>query len=86
VQIGRKHRLPGNEYPPELGVVARYRGQGRVAAKGFSNPRWVEGELLQFTGNSLVTRGAQMGFVWVVPGERRYLILLSRIDLEEYGN
>lgn len=45
--------------------------------------RWVEGELLQFTGNSGVTRGAQLGFVWVVPKERRYLILLSRFDVDE---
>lgn len=47
--------------------------------------RWVDGELLQFTGNfNAITRGAEWGFVWVVPGERRYLILLSRIDLEDF--
>ncbi len=45
--------------------------------------RWVEGELLQFAGNNPVTKGAELGFVWVVPHERRYLILLSRIDLDD---
>lgn len=45
--------------------------------------RWVEGELLHFSGSNPVTKGAELGFVWVVPHERRYLILLSRIDLDD---
>lgn len=42
----------------------------------------MEGELLQFSSNSMITQGAQMGFVWAVPGEKRFLILLTRIDLD----
>jgi hypothetical protein len=43
----------------------------------------VEGELLEFGGANPLTRGAELGFVWVVPQERRYLILLSRIQLDD---
>jgi hypothetical protein len=46
--------------------------------------RWVDGELLQFSANGYITKGAEMGFVWVVPNERRYLILLSRIELDDF--
>jgi hypothetical protein len=48
----------------------------------------VEGELLVFGGGSSssssgsVTNGAQLGFVWSVPGEKRFLILLNRISLD----
>ena len=45
--------------------------------------RWVEGELLQFGSNPMIQPGAELGFVWCVPNERRYLILLSRIDLDD---
>ncbi len=58
-----------------------------MAQKGFTQPRWVEGELLVFTtkGNlgNPVTAGAELGFVWSVPGEKRFLILLNRIDLSK---
>lgn len=53
-----------------------------MAQKGYSQPRWVEGELLAFArGASPLTAGAELGFVWAVPGERRYLILLNKVDL-----
>ncbi len=87
-KVGRKQRLDGRDvYPNELGIVARYRGEGRVAQRGFTQPRWVEGELLVFNsfnakGNS-VTGGAELGFVWAVPGEKRFLILLNRVELAE---
>lgn len=69
-------------YPDDLGVVARYKGEGRVAQKGYSAPRWVEGELLVFaSGGSPLTGAAELGFVWAVPGERRFLILLNKVDL-----
>ena len=45
--------------------------------------RWVEGELLHFGSNNPMIHGAELGFVWCVPNERRYLILLSRIDLDD---
>ncbi|KAK9809054.1 hypothetical protein WJX72_008588 [[Myrmecia] bisecta] len=86
-KVGRQHRLDGRDtyYPPELGVVARYKGKGRVAAPGFRDPKWVEGELLQFTANNPLTRGAELGFVWVLAGEKRFVILLNRIDLDNPG-
>ncbi len=44
----------------------------------------MEGELLVFNakGNAL-TGGAELGFVWAVPGEKRFLILLNRVDLSD---
>ncbi len=82
-RVGRAHRLdPHGAYPEELGVLARYKGQGRAAKPGFSDPRWVDGELLLLDGNGgALTGGAELGFVWTVPGERRCLILLSRLKL-----
>lgn len=83
-RIGRRHRLDPNEYPPELGVVSRYKGEGRIALQNFSNPRWVDGELLQFSrNNSPATRHADLGFVWSMPQGSKYLILLNRVSLEE---
>lgn len=83
MQIGRKHRLSGSPaYPEELGVAARYKGEGRVAGYGFSKPRWVDGELLVFSSGSPIADGAELGFIWNVPGERKFLILLNKIDLD----
>ncbi|EFN57162.1 hypothetical protein CHLNCDRAFT_51231 [Chlorella variabilis] len=71
--IGRGNRLPAEMYPPEMAVTARYKGQGQVAQTGFTNAKWVEGELLVFGADSPFVRGAQLG----------YLIVLHRVDLEE---
>ncbi len=62
-------------------MTARYKGQGRVASRGYSQPKWVEGELLVFSSSSPLASGAQLGFVWHVPGERKFLILLNKVDL-----
>ncbi|KAG2442983.1 hypothetical protein HXX76_003056 [Chlamydomonas incerta] len=84
-KVGRRHKLDSRDvYPDELGIVARYKGEGRVAMAGYKSPRWVDGELLVFAvGASPVTGGAQLGFVWSVPGEKRFLILLNKLDLKE---
>lgn len=84
VKVGRQHRLESRGvYPEDLGIVARYKGEGRVADAGFKNARWVDGELLQFAADAghKLTGGAQLGFVWSVPGAKRYLILLNRMTL-----
>ena len=82
-RVGRAHRLDHHGvYPEELGVLARYKGQGRAAKPGFNDPRWVDGELLLLDGKGgALTGGAELGLVWAVPGERRFLILLSRLQL-----
>ena len=82
-RVGRAHRLdPHGVYPEELGVLARFKGQGHAAKSGFSDPRWVDGELLLLDGKGgALTGGAELGLVWAVPGERRVLVLLSRLKL-----
>ena len=55
-------------------------GQGRVAKAGFGDPQWVDGELLVFDSRGAeMTGGAELGFVWAVPGERRFLVLFNRL-------
>lgn len=82
-KVCRENKLnPQDVYPEELGVVARYKGEGRVAKPGFQDPSWTEGELLILDGKATqLTGGAEVGFVWSVPGERRFLILFSRLKL-----
>ncbi|KAL4854555.1 Protein EXECUTER 2 [Chlorella vulgaris] len=81
--IGRSNRLPVEMYPPEMMVTARYKGQGQVAQTGFTNPKWVDGELLVFANDSPFVRGAQLGFTFDVRANQRYLIVLHRIDLDD---
>lgn len=82
-KIGRGSRLGTPDvYPPEMGVLARYRGSGCVAQGGFQQPSWVDGELLHFSGDGATTRGAELGFVWT-GNQNHFLVILKRIDLSE---
>jgi hypothetical protein len=83
-RIGVQHRLsPSGVYPPEYGVQQRYKGQGRVAREGYAAAKWVDGELLTFSAANPMTRGAELGFVFNIDASRKYLLLFTKVKLNE---
>ena len=83
-RVGRQHRLDSSMYPDDLMITGRYKGEGRVAKADYQEPKWVEGDLLVFNKRAdPLMMGAELGFVWSVPGRRRYLILLNRVELDD---
>jgi hypothetical protein len=63
-------------------VQQRYKGQGRVAREGYSAAKWVDGELLTFSATNPMTRGAELGFVFNIDANRKYLLLFTKVRLD----
>ncbi|KAK6135476.1 hypothetical protein DH2020_030778 [Rehmannia glutinosa] len=79
-KVGKRYQLPHKGIiPEEFGVVARYRGQGRLAEPGFQNPRWVDGELVILDGK-YIKGGPVVGFVYWAP-EYHFLVFFNRLRL-----
>ncbi|TYG74543.1 hypothetical protein ES288_D04G190700v1 [Gossypium darwinii] len=80
-RVGKRYQLPHNGLiPEEFGVVARYKGQGRLAEPGFRNPRWVDGELVILDGK-YIKGGPVVGFVYWAP-EYHFLVFFNRLRLQ----
>lgn len=80
-RIGKRYQLPHKGIiPEEFGVVARYKGQGRLAEPGFRNPRWVDGELVILDGK-YIKGGPVVGFVYWAP-EYHFLVFFNRLRLQ----
>ncbi|KAK1269375.1 hypothetical protein QJS04_geneDACA006520 [Acorus gramineus] len=81
-KVGKRYQLPHKGIiPEEFGVVARYKGQGRIAEAGFHNPRWVDGELVILDGR-YIRGGPVIGFVYWAP-EFHFLVFFNRLNLPD---
>ncbi|KAG8368597.1 hypothetical protein BUALT_Bualt15G0062000 [Buddleja alternifolia] len=81
-KVGKRYQLPHKGIiPEEFGVIARYRGQGRLAEPGFQNPRWVDGELVILDGK-YIKGGPVVGFVYWAP-EYHFLVFFNRLKLQD---
>ncbi|KAF9601631.1 hypothetical protein IFM89_021097 [Coptis chinensis] len=81
-KVGKQYQLPHKGIiPEEFGVVARYKGQGRLAESGFKSPRWVDGELVILDGK-YIKGGPVVGFVYWAPGYH-FLVFYNRLRLPE---
>ncbi|CAA6657795.1 unnamed protein product [Spirodela intermedia] len=77
-KIGKQYQLPHKGIiPEEFGMIARYKGQGRLADPGFKNPRWVDGS----SSSSMERGGPVIGFVYWAP-EYHYLVFFNRLRLQ----
>ncbi|EEF29622.1 protein EXECUTER 1, chloroplastic [Ricinus communis] len=80
-KVGKRYQLPHRGIiPEEFGVIARYKGQGRLAEPGFQNPRWVDGELVVLDGK-YIKGGPVVGFVYWAP-EYHFLVFFNRLRLQ----
>lgn len=81
-KVGKRYQLPHKGIiPEEFGVVARYKGQGRLAEPGFRKPRWVDGELVILDGK-YIKGGPVVGFVYWAP-EYQFLVFFNRLRIQE---
>lgn len=81
-KVGKRYQLPHKGIiPEEFGVVARYKGQGRLAEPGYRNPRWVDGELVILDGK-YIKAGPVVGFVYWAP-EYQFLVFFNRLRIEQ---
>lgn len=81
-KVGKGYQLPHKGIiPEEFGVIARYKGEGRLAEPGFQNPRWVDGELVILDGKH-IKAGPVVGFVYWAP-EYHFLVFFNRLRLQQ---
>ncbi|KAK7246705.1 hypothetical protein RIF29_41575 [Crotalaria pallida] len=81
-KVGKRYQLPHKGiFPEEFGVIARYKGQGRLAEPGFRNPRWVDGELVILDGK-FIKSGPVVGFVYWAPSYH-FLVFFNRLRLQQ---
>ncbi|KAK7328089.1 hypothetical protein VNO77_22185 [Canavalia gladiata] len=81
-KVGKGYQLPHKGIiPEEFGLIARYKGQGRLADPGFQNPRWVDGELVILDGK-YIKAGPVVGFMYWAP-EYHFLVFFNQLRLQQ---